>query len=195
MASEPESEGKSDEAYLQAFKARRSPNDDPSSAMAPPTPAEADVLAMPGLVTWAVVGDVLDQAKPASGVATAIEGHGRILYRISPTLDSSSASPKQRLYKKLADVPAEASIDAVNLCAHHRIGLATLAEMQARGIKCCVLQPGADHEDVVRKAAELGIAYQRTCMIVNPLCALTEDERRRAEATTGAGAGCGCVVS
>lgn len=135
------------------------------------------VLSQRDLITWAAVGDVLNPSKPASRVATSIENQGRILYRVSPTIDVNEASPKKRLYKKFIDIPSDVQIDAVNLCVNYRIGLGVLDEMKKRGIRYCFMQPGADHADIIEKAEELGIVYQRGCMIVEPLGELDEDEK------------------
>mmetsp|Transcript_3253 Transcript_3253/g.4868 ORF Transcript_3253/g.4868 Transcript_3253/m.4868 type:complete len:164 (+) Transcript_3253:31-522(+) len=137
-------------------------------------------LSLQGLHTWAVVGDILNPTKPASSVASSIESQGKILYRVSPTLDVKDASPKKRLYKKFADIPHPPeglTIDAVNLCCNYRIGIVVLEEMKKRGIKYCFFQPGADHADAVSKAEELGIVYQCGCMIVESLVVPNEEER------------------
>ena len=139
------------------------------------------VLSQRGLITWAVVGDVLDSSKPASRVVASIEGQDRVLYRVSPTLDAndSSTNAKKRLYKKFAEIPSDnVTIDAVNLCVNYRIGMGVLDEMKKRGIRYCFMQPGADHEEIVQKAEELGLVYQRGCMIVEPLLELDEDEKK-----------------
>jgi len=155
------------------------------------------VLGQTGLVTWAAVGDVLDQSKPAARVAASIEHQGRILYRVSPTLDAKDTSEAKRLYKKFITIPPEVKIDAVNLCVNYRIGMVVLDVMKERGINYCFMQPGADHADLVQKAEELGIVYQRGCMIIEPIVELDEEERRRVEEEGrkhGAESGCACVI-
>lgn len=138
------------------------------------------VLGQRGFVSWAVVGDVLDTSKPASRVAASIERQGRILYRVSPSLDAKDVSPEQRVYKKFADLPPF-SVYAVNLCVNYRIGMMVLDEMKKRGISYCFLQPGADHEDLCKKADAMDIVYQQGCMIVESLIELDEDEQRMVE--------------
>lgn len=153
------------------------------------------VLGRSGLVTWAIVGDCLDPSKPASRVASSIKDQGRVLSCISPTLDAKDASSARRQYKKFSDVPADAKIDAVNLCVNWRVGLAVLDEMEARGVRYCFMQPGADRDEVVKRAEELGIVYQRGCMIVEPMLPLSDAERKAVEeAETKKGSDCACSV-
>jgi predicted CoA-binding protein len=79
----------------------------------------------------------------------------------------------------MVDIPQTIKIDAVNLCINYRIGLTVLEEMKQRGIKYCFFQPGADQgEEIIRKVEELGIVYQRGCMIVEPMLALDEEDRK-----------------
>lgn len=153
------------------------------------------VLGQRGLITWAVVGDVLDTSKPAFNVASSIESQDRILYRVSPTLDPKDASPKKRLYKKFLDIPSEVKIDAVNLCVNYRIGLVVLEGMEKRGIKYCFIQPGADHADLLKRAEELRIVYQTGCMIVQRMVDLDEDEKRIVdEQKKGMESDCACNI-
>ena len=185
-----DSQSKSEEAHLQECKSRL-PKKEKKMLSA------NNVLDTPSLITWAIVGDVLNQDAPAYNVANSIEGQGRILYRLSPTIDAYDSSSKQKqLYRKLADIPPDVQIDAINLCVNYRIGLITILEMKKRGIKYAFIQPGADHNDLIEKADELGIIYQRGCMIVSPLCELSEDEKRRVqEMKKSKESGCGCVIS
>ena len=182
-------QSKSDEACLQECKSRL-------SKKAKQMPSSNNVLDTPSLTTWEIVGDVLNQDAPACDVANAIEAQGRMLYRVSPTINADASSKQKRLYKKLADIPPDVQIDAINLCVNYRIGLMTILEMKKRGIKHAFIQPGADHDDLLKKADELGIIYQRGCMIVSPLCELSEDEKRRVqEMKKSKESGCGCIIS
>mmetsp|Transcript_20137 Transcript_20137/g.27977 ORF Transcript_20137/g.27977 Transcript_20137/m.27977 type:complete len:155 (-) Transcript_20137:451-915(-) len=77
--------------------------------------ATGPVLGVKGLSTWAVVGDVLNTAKPAFRVAQRIESSGRTTYRVSPYAKTESLSPAEKLYKSFQDIPLNTKIDAVNL--------------------------------------------------------------------------------
>ena len=49
--------------------------------------------------------------------------------------------------------------------------------MKKRGIKFFVMQPGADRAEIIEKTDEMGIVYQRGCMILEPLVRIDEKER------------------
>ena len=77
---------------------------------------------------WAVVGDVLNQNKPAFDVAARLEACGRNVARVSPYCKSGEVATS------LEAVPGE--IDAVNLIISPKLGVDVLEAAAARGIKC-----------------------------------------------------------
>ena len=77
---------------------------------------------------WAVVGDVLNQNKPAYDVAARLEACGRHVARVSPYCKSGEVATS------LEAVPGE--IDAVNLIISPKLGVDVLEAAAARGIKC-----------------------------------------------------------
>lgn len=63
--------------------------------------------------------------------------------------------------------------------------MTVLEEMKTRDAKLCFFRPGADRDEAARKAEELGIAYQRGCVIHDRLaepdakeCAFLEEKRK-----------------
>ena len=121
------------------------------------------VLGVPGLKTWAVIGDVLNEKKPASRVVARLEASGRSVLRVSP-YDTTGAC-----YKSLESVPRWLQVDAVNLIISERFGMIALEEMKARGCQYVFAQPGADTAGILQKAEELGLTVQRGCVLVSDL--------------------------
>lgn len=117
------------------------------------------VLGRRGLRSWAVVGDCLNEAKPAFRVVQRLELAGRRVFKVSP-YDSTGAC-----YKTVEDIPEQ--IDAINLIISPKIGLTVLDSMHKLGIRHVFMQPGADAADVVRRADELGLVVQRGCVLVS----------------------------
>ena len=82
------------------------------------------VLGVPDLKRWAVVGDVLNQAKPAFDVCKRLESCGRTVYRVSPyAKDGECFSSLDAI-----DEP----IDAVNLIISPKLGVGVLDAMVRR---------------------------------------------------------------
>ncbi|KAL1516028.1 hypothetical protein AB1Y20_002641 [Prymnesium parvum] len=119
------------------------------------------VLGQPNLKRWAVVGDVLNAAKPAFDVCKRLEECGRTVYRVSPYCKDGSC------FTSLDDIAEP--IDAVNLIVSPKIGVGVLDSMAAKGIKYVFIQPGAEGGDVLPRAASLDLTVQQGCVLVTPL--------------------------
>mmetsp|Transcript_25996 Transcript_25996/g.39355 ORF Transcript_25996/g.39355 Transcript_25996/m.39355 type:complete len:165 (-) Transcript_25996:225-719(-) len=131
------------------------------------TSSSSPVLGVPNLRNWAVVGDVLNQQKPAFRVCQRLEDCGRNVYRVSPYKrknDSGSVC-----YTSLEDIPDDITIDAVNLIISPGIGTKVLETMATKKIQYVFIQPGADGGDVLSRADELGLTVQQGCVLVTPL--------------------------
>jgi len=130
------------------------------------------VLSVQGLSRWAVIGDVTNRNKPAFRVAERLKQSGRDVYLVTPYTRADISESGDILYRQLSDIPVQVKIDAVNLIISPRAGVKALEQMKERGIRFCFMQPGADTSDVVDKAKELGITFQRGCVLVEELPSL-----------------------
>ena len=122
---------------------------------------DGPVLGVANLKRWAVVGDVLNQAKPAFDVCARLEACGRTVYRVSPYAKAGEC------FSSLDAI--DAPIDAVNLIISPKIGVGVLDAMVAKGIKYVFIQPGADGGDVLPRAAQLSLTVQQGCVLVTAL--------------------------
>lgn len=118
------------------------------------------------LSTWAVVGDVTNEAKPASQVVRRLEEAGRRVIKVSP-YDKTG-----QCYGKLEDVSEK--VEVVNLIISPKIGMDVLTAMKKQGIRYVFMQPGADAEVVVRQAESLGLVLQRGCVLIQDLPSLED---------------------
>ena len=110
---------------------------------------------------WAVAGDVLNAAKPASRVVAALQGQGlegRTVALVNPRDDSGTC------HKSVAEIDGE--LDVLNLCINSKGGLALLEEAAAKGVKQVFIQPGAGSEDIEALAAARGIEVFNGCVMV-----------------------------
>eukprot|EP00547_Thalassionema_nitzschioides_P010546 CAMPEP_0194227832 /NCGR_PEP_ID=MMETSP0156-20130528/43061_1 /TAXON_ID=33649 /ORGANISM="Thalassionema nitzschioides, Strain L26-B" /LENGTH=181 /DNA_ID=CAMNT_0038960327 /DNA_START=424 /DNA_END=969 /DNA_ORIENTATION=- len=133
------------------------------------TSMESPVLGVPNLRNWAVVGDVLNEQKPAFRVCQRLEEYGRTVYRVSPYNTRKKKETNIIVYPSLEEIPDDITIDAVNLIISPRIGTTVLESMAKKNIQYAFIQPGADGGGVLSRADELGITVQQGCVLVTPL--------------------------
>ena len=108
--------------------------------------------------TWAVIGDVLNTAKPASDVVASLRGAGKTVHLINPRDKTGECQP---------DLNAVGSaIDVVDLCIRSDEGLRQVEQMGSLGIKKVWIQPGAESADILRRCKELEIEVFQGCVMV-----------------------------
>ena len=110
---------------------------------------------------WAVAGDVLNAAKPASRVVAALNGQGvegRTVALGNPRDDSGTC------FKSAEAIDGE--FDVLNLCINSKMGLMLLEEAAAKGVKQVFIQPGAGSPDIEALAEKRGIEVFNGCVMV-----------------------------
>ena len=80
---------------------------------------------------WAVIGDVMNQAKPAARVVSSLRAKGKEVHLVNPRDKSCHAS--------LGDIGQP--VDVVDLCINHREGLKQVAMCKQLGISKVFIQP------------------------------------------------------
>lgn len=106
---------------------------------------------------WAVVGDVFNNAKPASRVLAKISDEAAACAAVSPYQKGGLAS--------VADV--RGALDAVDLCVSPRIGAREVDALADRGVRFVFAQPGADGTAVLAACRRRGVVVQRGCVLVD----------------------------
>ena len=112
---------------------------------------------------WAVVGDVLNAAKPASRIVQRLQSEGRDVALCNPRDKSGGCHPS------LAAAQEAGPVEAVNLVIAPAVGVGVVEEMWRLGIRYLFVQPGADAERVLRRARGLGLVVETGCVLVQPL--------------------------
>ena len=107
---------------------------------------------------WAVIGDVLNPAKPASQVVASLKGNGKTVHLINPR-DSSG-----QCHAGLRDVGQP--IDCVDLCINSVEGLKQMQQAAELGIKKVFIQPGAESPDILAFARDKDIEVFQGCVMV-----------------------------
>mmetsp|Transcript_126372 Transcript_126372/g.369239 ORF Transcript_126372/g.369239 Transcript_126372/m.369239 type:complete len:136 (+) Transcript_126372:69-476(+) len=89
-----------------------------------------------------------------------LERHGRDVRHVDPT-GATSGAPKT-----LAELPEDAIIDVVDLCANPaKFGIQVIEDCRKRGIQNVFIQPGAGSPTVEAKCKDAGIAFHRGCVL------------------------------
>lgn len=107
--------------------------------------------------TWAVAGDVLNEAKYAHTIAKALEKEGYQVVLINPR------SRDSRVYRCLSDYGQ--CIDVLDLVIHPQLGLKLVQEADALGVKRVLIQPGAESEAILAYCAEHGLEAVQGCVL------------------------------
>ena len=107
---------------------------------------------------WAVIGDVLNPAKPASRVVSTLQGAGKTVHLINPRDQTG------KCHAGLTDVGQP--IDAVDLCINHVEGLKQMQQASSLGIKKCFIQPGAESPEILTYCSAEGIEVFQGCVMV-----------------------------
>eukprot|EP00621_Florenciella_sp_RCC1693_P010662 CAMPEP_0182530478 /NCGR_PEP_ID=MMETSP1323-20130603/5943_1 /TAXON_ID=236787 /ORGANISM="Florenciella parvula, Strain RCC1693" /LENGTH=131 /DNA_ID=CAMNT_0024739777 /DNA_START=36 /DNA_END=431 /DNA_ORIENTATION=+ len=128
-------------------------------AMVPTSGAE-----MLGKRRWAVVGDALNQAKPAYRVAEKLREAGKDVVVVNPRAREDVVSSGLCVLS-LRDC-AQPPIDVVDLIISPKIGPDIIVQMAELGIPDVFIQPGAGTDEIREAAASAGISVHEGCVLI-----------------------------
>mmetsp|Transcript_10204 Transcript_10204/g.30682 ORF Transcript_10204/g.30682 Transcript_10204/m.30682 type:complete len:211 (+) Transcript_10204:57-689(+) len=122
-------------------------------------PALKDGAEMIEQQNWVVVGrgtnDIVQQ------LLQHLDRHGRKVLHVDPYGASGSEVPKS-----VADLPADAPVDVVDLCANPSFGQKVVADCKARGINNIFIQPGASSPEIEARCEGERISFHNGCVLV-----------------------------
>ena len=110
----------------------------------------------------AVVGASADRRKFGNKCVRAFASAGWTVYPIHPTETAVEGLP---VYRSVADVPAD-RLDVVSVYLNPKVGLGVLPSLTAKPVGEVWFNPGAESDEVLAKAAELGLNARAACSIV-----------------------------
>lgn len=113
--------------------------------------------------TVAILGASQNRSKYGNKSVRAHLAQGYDVYPINPAADQIEGL---KVYKKLADIPVE-RLDRISVYLSPAVGLQLLEEIAAAGAKQVFFNPGAESEELLTKARELGIDPIQACSIVD----------------------------
>lgn len=110
---------------------------------------------------WAVVGANENRDKFGYKIYKFMLNAGYNVYPVNPGLEQVLG---HKCYASLRDLPVMP--DVVDVVVPPKVGEQIMRECAELGIKHVWLQPGADGEQVVKTAEELGLNVVRACILV-----------------------------
>ncbi len=135
-----------------------------ASAMSSRLAAHMSTSAGAGMMAkqrWAVLGDVLNPAKPAAGVVGALKRAGKDVLLVNPR-DSTGAC-----HTSLKACAAQLDADTVvDLIINPKAGLELMQEAADIGIKSVFIQPGAGSDAIKELCSQRGIEVFEGCVMV-----------------------------
>lgn len=113
--------------------------------------------------TVAILGASKNRNKYGNKSVRAHAAQGYEVFPINPAADEIEGL---KVYQKLADIPVE-RLDRISVYLSPAVGLELLEEIAAANAKEVFFNPGAESEELLAKARELGIEPIQACSIVD----------------------------
>jgi uncharacterized protein len=118
-----------------------------------------ELKAMPKVV--AVIGASSDRRKYGNKALRAFERQGYTVLAINP---NEAEIEGHRTFASVVDVPGP--IDMATVYVQPDVGVRVMEDIARKGIPEVWLNPGADGDEVVRRARELGLQPIQACSIM-----------------------------
>ena len=116
---------------------------------------DADVRAiLEGMRTWAVVGCSPDPGRDSHRIAALLQRQG---YRVIPVNPAAEEILGERCYPSLADIPADAGVEVVDVFRRASEAGAHVDEAIALGARAVWLQLGVIDPDAIERARAAGL--------------------------------------
>jgi hypothetical protein len=121
--------------------------------------------------TIATVGLSSDVTKDSFGVVAYLHARG---YRIFPVNPKADKILGEKVYRELAAIPAEHTIDVVQIFRPAEEAPGIVEQAIARGAKCIWMQEGIVNEEAAAKARASGLDVVMDCCMMQMHRALIE---------------------
>jgi uncharacterized protein len=109
----------------------------------------------------AIIGASANRSKYGNKAVRAYHERGYTVYPIHPAQTEVEGLPA---YKSVLDVPD--AIDVATFYVSPSVGLKVIEEVARKGIREVLLNPGAESDELLQRAKELGIEATVACSIL-----------------------------
>jgi uncharacterized protein len=110
----------------------------------------------------AIIGASSKRTKFGNKALRAFQQRGDTVFPIHPAQPEIEGI---KAYKSVLDVPGD--IDLATFYVSPSVGLRVIEEVAQKGIRQVILNPGAESEELLRRAEELGIQATVACTILS----------------------------
>lgn len=111
----------------------------------------------------AILGASADRLKYGNKAVRAFLAKGFDVFPVNP---KGGDVDGLAIYKSLAEIPGDVTLDRISVYLPPAVGLKTLPEIAARGCKELWLNPGSESDELVEAAEKLGLNVIQACSIV-----------------------------
>lgn len=115
---------------------------------------------------WAIVGASNDQSKFGNRIYRDLRAAGYTVYAVNPHETTVEGDPA---YATLSDLPEKPAV--VDVVVPSWVGQKVAVEAAQAGIPYFWLQPGAESDELIKNATELGLS------VIHNACAMVEKQR------------------
>lgn len=112
--------------------------------------------------TVAVIGASSNRTKWGNKALRAFEHQG---YTVIPINPNEPEVEGHQTYASVLEVPE--AIDVATVYVHPRFGVRVMEQLAQKGVGKVYLNPGADGDDVVARARDLGLNAVQACSIID----------------------------
>ena len=109
----------------------------------------------------AIIGASNNRNKFGNKAVRAYLQKGYNVYPVHPLLETVEGI---KAYKSVSDIPGD--IDIASFYVPPTVGIKVIEEVAKKGIKEIYLNPGAENEELLKKAKDLGIKVVQACSIL-----------------------------
>lgn len=109
---------------------------------------------------FAVIGINPDAEKFAHKIYTLLKSKNKTTYGINhkyPEIDG------ERMYASILDIPS--AVDIAVMVVNPKIGITLIDDIKAKGVTTLWLQPGTISEELLEKAASVGLNVVQDCVL------------------------------
>lgn len=109
----------------------------------------------------AIVGASNNRHKYGNKAVRAYRDQGDTVYPVNPHEKAVEGIPA---YATLLDIPKP--IDIASFYVHPEVGVQVIEDAARKKVPLVILNPGAESEELLAKAEQLGVPVQMTCSIL-----------------------------
>lgn len=110
----------------------------------------------------AIIGAVSNRNRYSNKAVRAYKSRGYVVFPISVR---NQVVEGLKAYRSIADVPGK--VDAASLYVNPKVGIELLDDIAKKGVKLLFVNPGAESDELMKRAEELGLNPILACSIMS----------------------------